>query len=172
MGFEFISADVTQAYLQSASELKRKVFVKPNCIDLKPDELLQIMKPLYGLAESGDYCAQTFIRHHLTDLRMTQATGDFSLFFKRAKGALIGILGCYVDDVVRAGTLKYLASATHNTNAGLSQRDHLKHWHNQVLLQPCRRTEVGCNPALANMLRTHSNDHPIEQYVLRKYIAE
>jgi hypothetical protein len=50
MRFEVISADVTQAFLQSAGELKRKVFVRPNCIDLNPDELLQIMKPLYGLA--------------------------------------------------------------------------------------------------------------------------
>jgi hypothetical protein len=98
------------------------------------------MKTLYGLAESGDYCAQTFIRHHLTDLRMMQATDDFSLVFKRARGALIEMLGCYVDDVVRAGTLEFLASATHITKAGLSQRDHLKHWHNQVLLQPCRQT--------------------------------
>jgi hypothetical protein len=30
MGFEVIIADVIQAYLQSASELKRKVCVKPN----------------------------------------------------------------------------------------------------------------------------------------------
>jgi hypothetical protein len=115
--FEVISADVIQAYLQSASELKRKVFVKANCFDLKPDELLQIMKPLYGLADSGDYLAQTFVRHHLMDLRMTQATGDFSLFFKRARGALIGISGCYVDDVIRAGTPEFLASATRNTEA-------------------------------------------------------
>jgi hypothetical protein len=42
IGFEVISADVIQAYLQSASELKRKVFVKSNCIELKPDELVQI----------------------------------------------------------------------------------------------------------------------------------
>jgi hypothetical protein len=65
MGFEVISADVTQADMLSASEIKRKVFVKPNCIELKPDELLQIMNTLYGLAESGDYCVQTFIRHVL-----------------------------------------------------------------------------------------------------------
>jgi Reverse transcriptase (RNA-dependent DNA polymerase) len=77
MGFDVISADVIQAYLQSARDLKRKVFVKPSCIDLDPDELLQIMKPLYGLADSGDYWAQTVVHHHLADLRMTQATGDF-----------------------------------------------------------------------------------------------
>jgi hypothetical protein len=33
-------------------------------------------------------------------------------------------------------------------------------------------TKVGCNPALASLLRTHSIDHPVEQYMLRKYNAE
>jgi hypothetical protein len=33
-------------------------------------------------------------------------------------------------------------------------------------------TKVGCNPALANLLRTHSIDHPVEQYVLRVNNAE
>jgi hypothetical protein len=61
MSFYVISADVIQPYLQSASELKRKVFGKPNCVDLKPVELLLIMKPLYGLADSGHYWAQTFV---------------------------------------------------------------------------------------------------------------
>jgi hypothetical protein len=96
--------------------------VKPNCIDLGPDELLQIMKPLYGLADSGDYWAQTFARHHLTDLRMTQATGDFSPFFKRAKGALIGMSGCYVDDVIRAGTQEFLAASTRMTEAAFDTK--------------------------------------------------
>jgi hypothetical protein len=33
-------------------------------------------------------------------------------------------------------------------------------------------TKVGCNPALAHLLRTHSIDHPVEQYVLRDCQAE
>jgi hypothetical protein len=33
-------------------------------------------------------------------------------------------------------------------------------------------TKVGCNPALADLLRTHSIDHPVEQYVLRNFNAE
>jgi Reverse transcriptase (RNA-dependent DNA polymerase) len=122
MGCEVISADVTQTHLQSASELKRKVFVKPNCIDPKPDELHQIMKSLYGLAKSGDYCAQMFVRHHLTNLWMAQATGVFSSFFKRARGALIGMSGFYVDDVIRAGTPEFLASETRNTEAAFDTK--------------------------------------------------
>jgi hypothetical protein len=164
MGFEVIFADVvTLAYLQSANELRRKVFVKPNCIGLKPDELLQIMRPFYGLAESGDYCAQMFVRHHLTDIRITQATGDFSLFFKRARGALIGISGCYVDDVIKAGTLEFLASVARNIEAAFAKKGN----------NPADGLiNVGCDTALAILLRTHSIDHPVEQYVLRKYNAE
>jgi hypothetical protein len=56
------------------------------------------------------------------DLRMTQATGDFSLFFKRARGALIGMSGCYVHDVIRAGTPEFLASATRNTEAAFDTK--------------------------------------------------
>jgi Reverse transcriptase (RNA-dependent DNA polymerase) len=75
MGFDVISADVIQAYLQSACDLTRKVFVKPSCIDLDSDELLQIMKPLYGLADSGDYWAQTFVRH--TSYGLTYDTNNW-----------------------------------------------------------------------------------------------
>jgi hypothetical protein len=33
-------------------------------------------------------------------------------------------------------------------------------------------TKVDCYPALANLLSTNSIDHPVEQYVLRKYNAK
>jgi hypothetical protein len=33
-------------------------------------------------------------------------------------------------------------------------------------------TKVGCNPALANLLRTHLIDHPVEQYVLQKKLVK
>jgi hypothetical protein len=42
---------------------------------------------------------------------------------------------------------------------------------NVGFIKPCHNpadglTKVGCNPALADLLRTHSIDHPVEQYVL------
>ena len=49
LGFDVWSSDVTQAYLQSAQNLKRNVFVRPEIIELGADELLQVMKPLYSL---------------------------------------------------------------------------------------------------------------------------
>jgi hypothetical protein len=57
---------------------------------------------------------------------MTQATGDFSLFFKRARGPLIGMSGCYVDDVIRAGTLEFLASATRKIEAAFDTKAPVK----------------------------------------------
>lgn len=52
-GFDVWSSDVPHAHLQSAQNVKRNVFIRPQMLELSADELLQIMKPLYGLTESG-----------------------------------------------------------------------------------------------------------------------
>lgn len=54
-GFDVCSLDVNQVYLQSASQMKRKVYIKLKQLYLAPDEFLQILLPLYGLSDSGDY---------------------------------------------------------------------------------------------------------------------
>jgi hypothetical protein len=48
-----------QAYSQSASFLRRAVYLRPHGIELEKDELLQLMLPLYGLTEAGDYWRET-----------------------------------------------------------------------------------------------------------------
>ena len=75
------------------SKLKRSVFIRPDVIDLSANELLQIIKPLYGLTESGDYWAETNAKFHILELLMEQSTGDFSLFFTTAMDKLISISG-------------------------------------------------------------------------------
>jgi hypothetical protein len=55
LGFEIWSMDVRQAYLQAASDLKRDIFIRPDVLKLTQDELLQVIKPLYGLSDSGEY---------------------------------------------------------------------------------------------------------------------
>jgi Reverse transcriptase (RNA-dependent DNA polymerase) len=59
-GFNIFTADVKQAYLQSASPLLRDIYVQPNLglaatLQLDQNQLLKVLKPLYGLTESGDY---------------------------------------------------------------------------------------------------------------------
>ena len=104
LGLDVWSSDVKQAYLQSASKLQRKVFVRPTELNLDSSELLQIIRPLYGLTDSGDYWCETFARFHLYDLRMQQTTGDFAIFFRRCANRLVALSGSYVDDILQAGS--------------------------------------------------------------------
>ena len=54
--FRLFSTDVTHAYLQSTEELSCNVCFKPSSeFDLDPNQLLKLLKPLYRLADSGDY---------------------------------------------------------------------------------------------------------------------
>jgi hypothetical protein len=57
------------------------------------------------------------LTHHIDNLRMQQTVGDFSLFFARTSGQLLGLSGTYVDDILRAVTPKWLASTTATTES-------------------------------------------------------
>ena len=65
LGFHIWTTDINQAYLQSAENLQRKIFVRPDVLQLEPNELLQVVKPLYGLSDAGDYLGELFTEHHL-----------------------------------------------------------------------------------------------------------
>lgn len=62
--FDMYSMDFIQAYLQSASQLRRKLFIKPDIINLGANELLQQMKYIYGLPDSGDFWHESFRDHN------------------------------------------------------------------------------------------------------------
>jgi hypothetical protein len=115
LDFDIWSTDITQAYLQSSSNLQREIFVRPDVLELDENQLLQVVKPLYGLSDSGDYWNETLTDHHLQDLSMEKATGDFSLFFCRAMGKLVGLSGTYVDDILRAGDTPFRSESDKHT---------------------------------------------------------
>ena len=107
-GFQIWSQDVRQAYLQSAERLMREIYVRPTKeFKLSHDQLLRLLKPLYGLADSGDYWHITFSSHLRRDLQMIPTLNDLSLFFKTVKGELAGMIGAYVDDTIGAGTAQF-----------------------------------------------------------------
>ena len=107
-GFRIWSQDVKQAYLQSSENLMRQIFLKPSKeFGLPSGKFLKLQKPLYGLADSGDYWYNTMSKHIRDDLEMKSTTGDISLFFKTIGNDLVGLTGTYVDDSLSAGTPEF-----------------------------------------------------------------
>ena len=103
-GFRLFSTDVTQAYLQSSTDLLRDVYMKPTKeFHLNENQILKLLKPLYGLPDSGDYWGKTFTTHLRDELGMELATGDGALFFKHLDDKLKGLCATYVDDTLQAG---------------------------------------------------------------------
>ena len=108
-GFRVWSQDVTQAYLQSADKLMREVYIRPTKeFRLNENQLLRLLKPLYGLTDAGDYWDVTMTNHLKKDLNMSQASLYISFFFKMIRGKLAGMSGMYVDDGIHAGNDEFL----------------------------------------------------------------
>lgn len=108
LGFDVWSTDIRQAYLQS-NPLLRDVYVKPpdGVIELGPDELLKLLKPLYGLSDAGDYWSTTLNAFHVRMLRMREVTGDFALFFRHICDKIVGLSATFVDDLLETGSPEY-----------------------------------------------------------------
>eukprot|EP00171_Calliarthron_tuberculosum_P003375 IDg3375t1 len=102
--FDIWMSDMRQGYLQPACDLQRKYILKPDVLGLADNELVQIIRPLYGLPESGEYWYETLTHHHRERLRFKQSTSDFALFFRSVADKLVAISGAYVDDIIQAGT--------------------------------------------------------------------
>ena len=108
-GFRVWTHDITQAYLQSAIQLLRDVYLKPSKeLELGSHQLLKLLKPLYGLADSGDYWNVTMAKHVQADLGMNETAGDMSLFFKNVREKLCGLIGTYVADSLLSGDEAFL----------------------------------------------------------------
>lgn len=108
LGFRIFSHDVNQSYLQSKDKLSRPVYLNPRQEDrailgVADDEVLHILKPLYGLCDAGDYWSETMTSHVKEDLSMSPLTGDPALYVKEGDGQTDGLLGSYVDDMLLGG---------------------------------------------------------------------
>ena len=99
--------DMVQAYTQAKSNLARPIYARPPPdFDMWIDCILQVIKPLYGIPESGNHWFSTFHKHHLEKLMMKQSTFDPCLLSTN-KGDPIGIAGLQTDDVLFAGNKEF-----------------------------------------------------------------
>ena len=94
--------DITQAYVQSTSELNRDFYIQPpleliSLLGAKSDCIVKVMKPLYGVPEAGNHWFAIYHTHHKEKLGMTKSTYDSCLFFRSEP---LGIVGMQTDDTL------------------------------------------------------------------------
>jgi len=103
--------DISQAYLQSESELERLVYLRPpKEMGLAQDEVLLVKEPLYGIPESGLHWFITYHSHHTGRLRMKPTRGDPCVLYRPAdsKSQCMGLTVLKVDDSFGHGDTKFL----------------------------------------------------------------
>ena len=92
--------------------MARDLYVKVRPRDAKyfglhENELLRVLKTLYGVPDAGDYWDVTFVLHVMEDLVMNPLTGDPALFLKKDAGDPDGMLGAYFDDYCMGGIQRF-----------------------------------------------------------------
>lgn len=101
--------DITQAYIQSHTDLEREVYIKaPPELNLPPDFVLQVVKPLYGIPESGLHWYLTYLSHHLDTLHMKRTRADPCMMIRRTDSNLDGFILLQVDDSLGFGSTQFL----------------------------------------------------------------
>lgn len=85
-GFRLFSHDVTQVFLKIKPNLARQVFIRPKkkerqVLGLKENELFELVQPLYGLCDAGDYWGTSKELHLINDLGLSQPCGDAQMYY-------------------------------------------------------------------------------------------
>lgn len=94
--------DISQAYVQSTTNLNRQFFVRPpkemhTIFGLGEDAILHVLKPLYGVPEAGNHWFRTYHEHHTVDLEMGTSTYDPCLLYSTEP---FGVIGMQTDDTI------------------------------------------------------------------------
>ena len=99
--------DITQAYVQSNSSLQRKILASlPKQLEgqYPRDTVMEVIKPLYGLAEAGTHWWATYQSHHLKLLQMRTSTYDPCLLISRPENEQFAVVGMQTDDTLGLST--------------------------------------------------------------------
>jgi Reverse transcriptase (RNA-dependent DNA polymerase) len=102
--FRVCTHAVQQAYLQSAESLLQDVYLKaPAVLNLRIEQPLKLLRPLYGLCDAGNCWTRTVLDHLTKDLSLTQSIGDSGLFSRAMNNKLAALTASFVDDLLMAG---------------------------------------------------------------------
>ena len=91
-GVHMFLRDISQAYVQSTSELNRPFYIHPpKKLGCAPGNIFKVVKPLYGIAESGNHWFKTYHDHHTKHLGLAASTYDHCLLHRN--DTMIGFAG-------------------------------------------------------------------------------
>ena len=94
--------DISQAYVQSTTNLNREFYVRPpremaEELGIGSDNVLKVLKPLYGVPEAGNHWFKTYHTHHVKELGIEQSTYDPCLLHCKEP---FGLVGLQTDDTL------------------------------------------------------------------------
>ena len=87
---------------------------------------MKLLRPLYGLAQSGEYWHAEFSKHLTHELGIKVVASEMSLFFRRTRGKISSILPYYVDDTLACGdnTFAELTNSREIRNESKAKQGH------------------------------------------------
>uniref|UniRef100_A0A8H7N3T3 Integrase catalytic domain-containing protein n=1 Tax=Bionectria ochroleuca TaxID=29856 RepID=A0A8H7N3T3_BIOOC len=95
--------DITQAYPQSETDLQRAIYARlPELLEQSYPEgtVMRIIKPLYGIAESGVHWYATYHKHFTTRMKMMTSSYDPCLLIAGNDALGFGLIGMQTDDIL------------------------------------------------------------------------
>lgn len=114
---EFIIRDVSQAFVQSETSIKRPIFVRPPSILGYPHgTLFRVNRPLYGIPEAGIHWFYTYHRYHMNKLNMRPSIYDMCLLYtkgcfsisSKSENTPRGIVCLQTDDTAYIGNQAFV----------------------------------------------------------------
>lgn len=80
--FKFFARDVSQSYLNSKTNIKLPIFVRPPAIHGYPREtFFRVNSPLYGIPEAVLHWYYTYHKYHVNNLKMKPSIYDTCLLY-------------------------------------------------------------------------------------------
>lgn len=108
-GTKLFTRDVIQANVQSKSSLERESYIRPPYgLGLGSYMVLQVIKPLYGIPESGLHWYLTYLVHNLDNLGMKSTQSDPCLLVKRNGEDLEGMIALKVINFLVFVTMPFM----------------------------------------------------------------
>jgi len=103
-GWDLNSIDVKSAFLQG-NELDRTVYVRPPK-EASTNKVWKLNKCVYGLSDANRYWYLK-VREELLKLGAQPSQLDQGIFYWSHNGEIIGIVVCFVDDIIWAGEKEF-----------------------------------------------------------------